>query len=340
MKATQKTIAARLGVSISLVSRALSGTASAIGASEETVRRIVAEAGRLKYSPNSAALTLRGRRSGTVGVLVKDFDDPFFGTMISCVQGGAVEHSFSLLLAGFDGSGRPDLDSLSRLNLDILVLCGSDVCGPWIRNFIANGVACVQIGEGRNFKGLARVSVDDRAGIRLLLEHLLDLGHRRFSFVGTKSMAHLRRRNCLEDELGSRKERFLGLEIVPAADCIAGVPEVLRNSLSSLRKRGTTAIFAADDLVGFEVLKFLRNSGFRVPEDFSVLGFDNLPFSSRSFPTLTSVGVDFRKMVSKAFEIAIAGRRTGKAGNVLFAPVLESRQSSGEANIKNKERRR
>src|ERR1035437_1465442 len=83
---TQKDIAKQLGVSPSLVSRALTGTASDIGASEETVRQIREAATKLHYRPSAAALTLRGSPTKTIGVIVRSFEDPFFGHMIGELQ--------------------------------------------------------------------------------------------------------------------------------------------------------------------------------------------------------------------------------------------------------------
>ena len=102
MTVSQKDIARRLGVSVALVSRALSGKAEAIGVSAATVERIRTEAARVGYIPNASARLLRGAPSRTLGVVVLDFEDPFFGPIVGELQRLAHQHGYSLVLGGFE----------------------------------------------------------------------------------------------------------------------------------------------------------------------------------------------------------------------------------------------
>src|SRR2546430_1944796 len=97
---TQKQIARQLRVSPSLVSRALSGSGTAIRASPRTLERIRKEAARLNYHPNPAALALRGTKTKIIGVVIRNFDDPFFGHIIGELQDLASRDQYSLLLTG------------------------------------------------------------------------------------------------------------------------------------------------------------------------------------------------------------------------------------------------
>jgi len=101
MTISQKQIAEKLGVSIALVSRVLSGKAVEIGIAPETIARVLATAEEMGYVPSAAALALKGKSTRTIGVTVYDFNDPFFGALIKQIQILAHEHNYSLILAGF-----------------------------------------------------------------------------------------------------------------------------------------------------------------------------------------------------------------------------------------------
>ena len=211
---TQKTIAEKLGISPSLVSRALSGTAANIGASEETVRKIRETAAGLGYVPNPAALTLRGLTAKVIGVIIKDFDDPFLGRMTDAIQERARKNGCSLNLTGFDRiNGIPhDSASLLRYRLDALIICGSDICSDWVKDFTSRDIPVAQVGVDNDYPGVVRVEVDEMAGIRMLVEYVLLKGHRRLGFIGGSSGPHLRRRRLLEEVLCT-KNICLGIRL-------------------------------------------------------------------------------------------------------------------------------
>ena len=95
--ATQKSIADTLGLSISLVSRVLSGKAKDIGVAQETIQKVLDEAERMNYTPNSAALALRGVKTQTLGVISYDFEDPYFGTILGELHKIARQRKFTLI---------------------------------------------------------------------------------------------------------------------------------------------------------------------------------------------------------------------------------------------------
>jgi len=115
MAVSQKQIGEKVGVSIALVSRVLSGRAREIGIAEETIERVLMVAKELGYVPNAAALSLKGKPTRTIGVAVYDFNDPFFGALIKHIQVQAHEHNYSLILAGFL-SCNPDKQDLQSLH--------------------------------------------------------------------------------------------------------------------------------------------------------------------------------------------------------------------------------
>ena len=211
---TQKDIARQLGVSPSLVSRVLTGTASDIGASANTVCRIREEAARLNYRPSAAALTLRGTPTRTIGVIVKNFEDPFFGHMIGELQGLAWTKQYSLVLTGCPFTEAPQIDSASLLKyqLDGVIVAGSDFEPKGLDSFSAMGIPVVQIGTGRRQEGVVRVAMDQQFGLEQLVAYLEKLGHRDIGYLGDDTPPHLRREAILLTILKSH-----GLAIRPNA---------------------------------------------------------------------------------------------------------------------------
>lgn len=326
---TQKDIARKLGVSPSLVSRALAGTAQEIGASMATVEKIRNEAKRLKYAPNAAALTLRGSSSMTIGVVVKDFDDPFLGRMIGELQELAQANGFSLLLAGCDTKKRHRVDSSSllRYQLDGLILCGSDICAPWLTPFLEKGLRIVQIGSDAPYAGVSRVSVDERCGIELLLGHLLSLGHTKIGFIGDNGGPHRRRLGIFKAMLD---ERGLPSDNVSMARVAAGTDagaKAMKSLLKGREGKGVTAVVAADDTTAQGGFRAAHELGVPVPDGLSLAGIDDIPSASLMVPSLTTIKAPLAAIVQTAFEI-MAGRREGGAAPVLLKPEIIVREST------------
>lgn len=322
---TQKTIAEKLGISPSLVSRALSGTAASIGAAEETVRKIREVAAELGYVPNPAALTLRGVTAKVIGVLIKDFNDPFLGRMTDAIQERARRNGCSLNLSGFDSiRGVPhDSASLLRYRLDALIICGSDICSDWVNDFTSREIPVAQVGIDDDYPGVIRVEVDELAGIHMLVEYVLQLGHRSIGFIGGSSGPHMRRRRMFEKVL-RQKDIELKAASVPIGGNI-GI-RAMNRLLQETRRCRPTAVLAADDFTAMEGLRVLYEHGLSVPRDISITGFDNIPTSELMIPALTTIKVPVRRMVAAAFDL-IAGDG-GKNGKVRkLAPELIKRES-------------
>ncbi len=323
---TQKTIAEKLGVSTSLVSRALSGTAANIGASEETVRRIRETAAEFGYVPNPAALTLRGFTAKVIGVIIKDFNDPFLGRMTEVIQDRAQNNGCSLNLTGFDlVKGFPrDSASLLRYRLDALIVCGSDICSEdWVAEFTSRNIPVAQVGVDADFPGVVRVEVDEAAGIRMLVESVLLKGHRRLGFIGGSSGPHLRRRRLLEEVLCSKN---IASEFVSVADDEHIGFRAMEKLLQKTRKCRPTAVLAADDFTAQGGLRALYEHGLSVPRDISLTGFDDIPSAELMIPALTTIRVPVRRMVAAAFDLIVdSGAKSRKVRKL--APELIERES-------------
>ncbi|HBC89590.1 MAG TPA: hypothetical protein DCZ94_21850 [Lentisphaeria bacterium] len=332
---TQKDMARKLGISRSLVSRALTGTAADIGASEETVLKIRRMAEKCGYVQNAAALSLRGDSSMTVGVAVKDFTDPFFGKMIGEIQSLGRERGFSLLLTGYSEGGNPqvDINSLLRYHPDALIICGSHVDLYWLKSFIAKGIPAVQIGAGKTYAGLSRVEMDEEYGMSLLLNHLKSLGHREIGFIGTDSEPSLNRKRILAKfatRMGISLKLSNSISVKDQADAGFNAMEFL---LQRAGKNLPSAVVAADDFTAQGALKALHEDGLSVPKDISLTGVDDIPAASLTIPALTTIRSPITEMVQAAFSLAVdKAANTRKPKSLKLKPELIIRASTVKNN--------
>ena len=326
MHATQKAIAQRMGVSVSLVSRALRGQAERIGASPDTIRRICEEAARCGYAPNLAALSLRVKANILIGVVVRDFADPFFGPLLGTLQQLAAEEpACSLVMTGGSGDHAP----FGRYRFDGVILMGSDFQPSGLDRLVRTQTPVVRVGEGPAGESIAQVRVAQAPGFAQLLCYLRGLGHRRIGYIGNSTPASARRAALLQQEL-----RQAGLPAPGAA--FASLPNsrpatlvaATRAMMSRGRAGGITAVVAVDDVLALTLLRALHESGMHVPRDLSVVGVDDIPFASLAVPALTTIRPPIVSMAKQAFALAIGRTPVSKSARIFeVQPELVVRES-------------
>lgn len=325
--ATQKDLARHLGVSQSLVSRVLSGASDPVGVAPATARRIRRAARTAGYRPSPLAAALRGGSSRTIGVIVKDFDDPFFGYLIGELQSLARQHRHTLLLTGHEAGDLPTLGDYAPGGLLIL---GSDYEPEGLGAYLDRGRQAVRIGWAPPREGVRQVTMDDTAGLELLVDHLAGLGHRRFGFIGAESPLHRRRGDLLR---GLLDRRGWGADAVfhfrPLPTTQAGQAGLSRIWSLPPAKR-PTAILSSDDLIAHGVLREATLRGIAVPGQLSLAGIDDLPSSALRVPALTTLRQPIRRMVRSAFD-HLLGESPAAAKDVLARPDLVLRESTGPA---------
>ncbi len=329
---TQKDIARRLGVSQALVSRVLTGNSEKIGVAPATAEKIRAAAAACHYRPSAAALTLKGGPTRTLGVVVKNFEDPFFGHMIGTMQRLAVRDGYALLLSGWEASqGEAEGQILLRqFRPDGLILCGSDFTPKAVGLFLSEGRPVVQICTGEVVPGVQQVAFDQRAGLDALVRMLVGLGHARFGFVGDDSAPNRRRAAIMRELL--QENRHLPIEFIEVPRTSEGPLRASVKALCQDPLRRPTALIVSDDALAQLVLRALYECGVRVPQDISLAGMDDIPMARLMIPALTTIRQPMEAMVESAFRAVTAGDRpSGKLEKIVLAPELMMRESCGPA---------
>ena len=307
MAVSQKQIAENVGVSIALVSRVLSGKAKEVGIAESTIVKVLRVAEEMGYVPSAAALTLKGKASRTIGVVVYDFRDPYFGPIIEKLQARAHVQNYSLVIAGFMGR-HPDASDLAPLHkhaINGLIVVGSSDQSDWLERFRSMPVA--RIGQGVAGDPGVRITVDENEAAEQILNHLVSKGWKRAAFIGANLYAHSLRFQALEKAAASR-----GIELerhIWACDGFEAGLQAVRN----ISGEGVSVVCATDS-IAMGALHALHESNRTLP----VTGFDDIPAAAQFIPPLTTFHQPLSEMVRQAFfavtqpidtmEIALPGR--------------------------------
>lgn len=301
---TQKDIARKLGVSVTLVSRVLSGKAGEIGAAPGTIAAIRQTAMQMGYIPNAPARMLKGAPTRTLGVVVYDFEDPFLGGITGALHHLAHEQDYTLVLVGFEHrqADAEALRPLTKHRMDGLIIVGSGSDDDWLASFRDRPLRMVRIGHGPATH-LATVCVDNGDGMDQLLGHLASRGCRSAGFVGgihpahQERMRHFARLTGIHAMATSDEWQFSRRE----ADTNAGYTATTE-LIARCRHHLPRALITASDALAIGALRALQEHGIRVPGDIALTGFDDIPMAGMLTPSLTTIRQPVAAMARAAFE--------------------------------------
>jgi LacI family transcriptional regulator len=306
-------VARHAGVSPATVSRVLSRSAHPVR--QATAQRVLQAARDLGFQPNMLARALATDRTRTVGAIVHDIADPYFGEIVRGVEDVAHANGYQVFVCSSDRDPERELayvESLQAYRVDALLLVGGAIedrsyqskLKALLSEFERRGGAMVALAP--QVYSSARVLVDNRRGMQEVARHLLGLGHRKIAFISgppTIRTANIRLagfRDALR-ATGHSPDQLLvesgGFSSEGGASAVA--------KLLDHGPRRFTAVAAANDVMAFGVLHELATRGVRVPEDVSVTGFDDVQMAAISWPPLTTVRVPSYEVGSKGMTLAL-----------------------------------
>ena len=335
MPATIVDVARRAGVSTATVSRILSGASASRPA---TVAAVRAAAEALDYRPSSIARSLKTRTTNTLGLIVTDVHNPFFPELVRAVEDAAWEHGLRIILCNGARDPRREADYLAFLQdgrVDGLIVAAGHLADGYAAQLARTAVPVVIVNSERADLGVPTIVSDNRAGGRLAAEHLLEHGHTRFAIVtGPTEGADAASR--LQGALEALEQAGVARDEVPV---VVGVGVATGGqSISGLlaERPATTALICHNDVTAIEVIRTLRATGRRVPEEISVVGFDDIDAAAWVEPPLTTVAQQkgemghwaVRRLVERIARPAEGGAR---AERVILPVALRVRGSTGPA---------
>jgi DNA-binding LacI/PurR family transcriptional regulator len=343
-------VARAAGVSISTVSRALNVATGGGSISQGTIERVRGVARQLNYRPNAWARSLRTAQTKAVGVIGFDLSHPFAAELLQVVCTTCEARGYHVLVGTteYDSSEAWVLSEiLSSDRVDGVILVGDtllhvsgreDEIGEAMARLVAVHSHVVTIASRPSLAGESSITVDNAAGVTLALEHLASLGHSRIAHV--MDGYHV---DSWEDNQRTRTyRRFLEshrLPYDPALEVRVGSRdlEAARQALVPLLRlpNPPTALFVNNDLAAITMLKAALLTGVRVPEDLSLVGFDDIAYAALCTPGLTTVHQPIDAMGTYAANLLLdtidgteaPGPLFGRGRTVVFPPTLTLRQS-------------
>jgi len=313
---TIRDVASESGYSASTVSIVLNNAPLARYIPAETKTRIETAARRLGYRPNPLARSLRSQRSNIVGVMVFDITDPFCTPILRGLENALYQANYLSLLA--DAHNEPHrFERYLEMLLDRRVE-GLIVIANWLVTDIKlladvtqRQVPIVIAGRGFELDSVSTVSVDNESGAALALEHLHRLGHRDIAFLrGPKALTSSGQRwkgiRAFAQSAGLKLDAKLVVELPESLDPNSSF-EAGTQLTAELLRRGKpfTALLAYDDVTALGALRALKKKGLRVPEDCSVVGFDDVAQATLSVPSLTTIRQPMEAMGSMSAGIVL-----------------------------------
>ena len=336
MRVTIKDVAKRAGVSVATVSLVLNSPDSAI--SKETRERVMDVIRELRYRPNRLAVSLATKRTNTIGLIIPDNSNFFLVSYSNFIEKAMSEYGYTMILGNASNSLEKTLHYLydfSDRGVDAIVLLQSvfendEDTRKCIEAVNDLHIPIALIDRFPKDHVSDPIHVNDFHGGYLAFKHLLDRGHRHIGIITGSLHLH----NCI-DRLDGCKQALseTGIEFDPSLvyegdfQISSGI-----EALPYLLGQNVTAIFAFNDMIAYGVYKELRSYNLKVPDDISIVGFDNLLFSEVINPPLTTVEYPIKEIAAEVIRrldgLIQAGNTRTVDDPIIFPPILKVRGST------------
>ena len=323
-------IARRARVSTATVSRTLNQSGPVKAATARKVWRAVTA---LNYYPNSHARALVSGRSRLIGLIVSDITNPFFPELIRSFEGLAAQQRYDLLITSTDYETARMTACLRRMlerKVDGVAMMTSEMDPGLIKELSRRGVPIVFMDVGQVGPRMSHVAIDYENGVKQAVEHLAALGHTHIAFISGPLDLHSARTRQQAFLDGMRQHRLRpDRRLIREGTHTADGGERAMAALLRLSTR-PTAVVASNDWTAIGALHAIHAAGLRVPEDVSLVGFDDIPLVSYTTPALTTVRMSASDVGATAFN-ALFGLidRQRLEGDVYQVPTrLVVRQST------------
>lgn len=287
-KVTLKAVADRLGLTPGTISATLNNSPAAKSIPQHTKNRILAAAKELNYRPNFFARTLRTQQTYTIGLIAEEIGDAYGSQVISGIEQYLTEKNY-LFLTVVHRHDRKQLQTY----LQMLVERGVEGIITVDTDMLEEAtLPTVAVAGHRVVSGVTNIVLDHKRAAQLALEHLKNLGHQEIAFLqGQTFSADSEDRWRAITEVAQELKITIRPELVARIASAASTPEVgfpVTNELLA-RQKHFTALFAYNDISAIGAIWALKAAGLRVPEDVSVVGFDDIPVAQFANPALTTV---------------------------------------------------
>ncbi len=302
---TSHDVAKKAGVSVATVSRVLNGSPLV---TESARRKVLRAVKALNYQPNRAAQRLRAGRSHVIGLIISDIQNPFFTSVVRGIEDVAYQHGYSLVLCNSDED--PDKE---KLYINVMrseevagvILASASEANPQVDDLIAYNIPVVAIDRQIDDHQIDSVLATNINGARAATTHLVELGHRCIGYIG------------LPLTRTPGKERYEGYQRalrdhkLPASKNLVRIADAKQEggygSTGGLlaKESCVTALFVANNLMTLGALDAIRERGLKIPDDISIIGFDDMPWANLLQPPLTAIAQPTYELGQRAAELLL-----------------------------------
>ena len=334
MRASIRDVATRAGVSVGTVSNVLNRPEVVSPATRDRVLGAIADLG---FVRNESARQLRAGRSRTIGLGGLDIANPFFTAVARGVEDVANDQGLAVILCNSDD--RPEkeaayLDVLAEQRVQGVLITPTAELSPHLEQLRRTGVPVVLLDRRSPIRDQCSVAVDDVLGGHLAGAHLLERGHRRIAFIGGHSgLPQIEERvtgveQAVREALGSTETLTV---LAPEHLTVEGGREAGSRIVGMPAATRPTAAVCANDLIALGLLQEMVRHGVRVPEEFAIVGYDDIDYAGAAAVPLTSVRKPRQELGAAAAELLLDEARSGgehEHQQRLFQPELVVRKSS------------
>ncbi|MBQ2955546.1 MAG: LacI family DNA-binding transcriptional regulator [Clostridia bacterium] len=332
-QATLRDIARHCGLSIATVSRVLSDSDYVV--SEATRQRVLASAEQLHYMPNELGKSLKTSSTRDIGVILPNITNPYYALLLQGITDEADRQGYHVLLCSSHRNAPREADNISRLlskRVDGILLSSINPDPEAVRRAVSVGCRLLALEQPIPLD-CPQVGFDYRLGAMMATEHLLSLGHRRIGFLGAP-LDRPSRRMMLEGYRAALTNA--GIAPNPDYEMLSGIESERPGIYEIENGRESAQLFmhmspmptgyiAINDMTAIGAMRAFTSAGLRIPEDISVIGFDNIPYCELSAPPLTTIDQHAYSLGSLALRCLLDRDEPSSA----LPPTLVERCSTG-----------
>jgi DNA-binding LacI/PurR family transcriptional regulator len=327
-----RTIAEMANVSIATVSRTMNHVATV---NPRMAKRVWDAIDKLDYFPNTQARALVSGRSKLFGLIVSEITNPFFPELIQGFEDIAVENGYEILISSTNYDPKRMSNCIRRMlerKVDGVAIMTFGIEEPLLEQLAKRNVPMVFIDVGPQRSGISVLKVDYHHGIRQGVQHLAALGHRNIFFVSGPARLH-----SAQSRIAAFSRSLAECGIIPSSQCVVEGDHTMEGGVAAMEnilavKNGPTAVMCSNDMTAIGVLHALYRAGLRVPDDFSVIGFDDIHMAEVTIPPLTTIQMsrfELARAAVSALRAQVEGDNFKREGEFNIQTTLIVRESTG-----------
>lgn len=339
---TIQDVATYTGVSLGTVSAVLNGNGRVSLATRNRVRKAIASLG---YHPDLYASNLARKNTQVIGLVVSNLQNPFFAETAQAIEDEAARHNYQISLMATNFSPDRQRAAVERLlgaRIAGIAVITSEHDQSTRKLVLASGVPSVFLDVDKSIKNSTAICVDTRSGMQAAVEHLIELGHRDLLFVrnsqkgdGTTLLSHKLRDEGFEAAVRACNPHLLNTNTVDISGPGADAGE--RAIAFAIGRRRFTGVVTVTDTVAMGVYRGLQACKVRIPEDVSVVGFDNAYFARFLSPPLTTIDISCKELSRMTVEALLQPQlQTGQKRSFKLETDLILRESTAPPNAKSR----